>query len=326
MPMVFGKDTEILLDYDSKCSNDIISDVYSDLSEKFRSSSIDLDKILAKIFSKRGKGIRPVFMCLVSELVGGSWQNVRKASMIIEAIHLASLLHDDVLDRADLRRGDATINSLYSDKVSILFGDHIFVNAIMMTNELEHAGAANVIHNAAKRMVEGEISDTLKDDIITEEAYIQIIGDKTASLFAASGELGVILSGADGVEQKWARELGETLGTAFQIIDDTLDYNGNSDTMGKPKFLDVMSNNMTLPLIHSFRDMTASEVKSFLAENKNSTGKIIEFVKQNGGIEYANDRARDYSEKAREILSRFENNKAHSNFERLFEMLMKRHF
>ncbi|MFC1650104.1 polyprenyl synthetase family protein [Candidatus Latescibacterota bacterium] len=326
MPLVFGKDSGLLLEFESKYSGDIISDVYGDLREKFLSSRIDLDKILAKIFSKRGKGIRPVFMCLTSELVGGSWETVRNASMIIEAIHLASLLHDDVLDHADLRRGDATINALYSDKVSILFGDHIFVNAIMMTNELEHPGAVRVIHNAAKRMVEGEISDTLKDDVITEEAYIQIIGDKTASLFAASGELGVILSGADGVETEWARELGESLGTAFQIIDDTLDYDGNTDSMGKPKFLDVMSSNMTLPLIHSLGDMTAPEVKEFLAENKNSTEKISEFVIQNGGIEYANKRARDYSEKARGILSRFDNKKSHRDFERFFEMLMKRHF
>lgn len=324
--MVFRKNSGSLLEFESKCSNDIISDVYSDLRKKFLSSNIGLDKILGKIFSKRGKGIRPVFMCLISELVGGSWENVRKASMIIEAIHLASLLHDDVLDGADLRRGDTTINALYSDKVSILFGDHIFLNAIMMTNELRHPDAVSIIHYAVKRMVEGEISDTLKDDVITEDAYIQIIGDKTASLFAASGELGVILSGADGVEKEWARELGESLGTAFQIIDDTLDYDGNSDTMGKPKLLDVMSSNMTLPLIHSLGDMSAVEVNEFLAENKNSTVKISEFVRQNGGIEYANKRARDYSEKAREILSRFDNKKAHRDFERFFEMLVKRHF
>lgn len=326
MPLVNWKDSGLLLEFASKFSGDIVSDVYSDLREKFLSSRIDLNEILTKIFSKKGKGIRPVFMYLVSELVGGSWENVRKASMIIEAIHLASLLHDDVLDHADIRRGDATINALYSDKVSILIGDHIFMNAIMMTNELEHPGAVGVIHNTAKRMVEGEISDTLKDDVITEEAYIQIIGDKTASLFAASGELGVILSGADGVEKEWARELGESLGTAFQIIDDTLDYDGNSDAMGKPKFLDVMSSNMTLPLIHSLRDMTAPEVRAFLDENKNSTEKISDFVRQNGGIEYANKRARDYSEKAREILSRFDNKKAQSDFERFVEMLMKRHF
>ncbi|MFC1541506.1 polyprenyl synthetase family protein [Candidatus Latescibacterota bacterium] len=325
MSFIFGEESEICLEFENIYSRNIISDVYSDLRGNFITSSFDLDKILSKIFSKRGKGIRPVLMCLVSGLVGGSWEKVRKASVIIEAIHLASLLHDDVLDGADLRRGDATINALYSDKVSILFGDYIFVNAIIMANELKRSDAVSIVHNAVKRMVEGEISDSLKDHVITEEEYIRIIGDKTASLFAAAGELGVILSGVNGVEKEWARELGENLGIAFQIIDDTLDYEGNSDKMGKPKYLDVMSNNMTLPLIHSLRDMTNGEIKSFLAENKKTTGKISEFVRLNDGIDYAYQRARDYSDKARKILSRFDINGAYNDFERFLEMLINRH-
>lgn len=314
------------MEFDSKCSDDIIADVYSDLRSNFHSARFDLDTILAKIFSKRGKGIRPVFMCLMAKMAGGSWENVRKAAMIIEAIHLASLLHDDVLDGADIRRGDTTLNAQYSDKVSILFGDHIFVNAIIMTNQLRHTGAVSVIHNAVKRMVEGEICDTLKGDVITEDAYIRIIGDKTASLFAASGELGMILSGADDEKKVLARELGELLGTAFQIIDDTLDYNGDAEKMGKPTFLDVTSNTMTLPLIYSLRDMNADEIQLFLAENANSTENILELVKQNGGIEYANNRAREFSDKGREIMSRFKNKEAYDMFGHFFEMLMKRHF
>ncbi len=310
--------------FDIACSENIIADVYDDLRARFQSSRFDLDSILAKVFSKRGKGIRPLFMCLAAQMAGGSWEDVRKAAVIIEAIHLASLLHDDVLDGAEIRRGGATLNAQYSDKVSILFGDQIFLNAIIMANELGYDGAVDVIHSSVKRMVEGEICDTLEDGMITEEDYIRIIGDKTASLFAVSGKLGVILSDGDVEKAAMAGELGELLGTAFQIVDDTLDYMGDAVTMGKPTFLDAASKNVTLPLIYSLRDMSLEDASAFLAAHENDYEELTAFVRKNGGIEYAIGRARDYTDKARGMLSKFEKSPAHDTFERLFDMLMNR--
>jgi octaprenyl-diphosphate synthase len=246
--------------------------------------------------------------------------------MIIEAIHLSSLLHDDVVDGSELRRGVATMNAQHSNKISVLFGDHIFISAFKMANELGNPEAVRIVHRAVKRMVEGEIRDTLSTNMIDEETYFRIISDKTASLFAASGELAIILSGVDGVERIWARELGESVGIAFQIIDDTLDYNGNRDKMGKPVFMDVMSENMTLPLIHSLRDITVEERDKILADRESSVERLTELVMMNGGIEYAYQKANDYFEKAREIVSRFNNKNVQIVFSNFFDLLMERHF
>ena len=324
--MSLEKNSKITFKLDETFTHDIIRDVYSDMRDELLSSDPQLDIILTRIFSQHGKGIRPCFMALVAELVGGSWETLRRAAMVIEAIHLSSLLHDDVVDGSELRRGVATMNAQHSNKISVLFGDHIFISALKIASELENSEAIRIIHRAVKRMVEGEISDTLNNEIIDESTYIRIIGDKTASLFAASGELGIILSGVDGIERIWARELGEALGIAFQIIDDTLDYNGNRDKMGKPIFMDVMSKNMTLPLIHSLRGMTIEETNKILIDRDGSVEKLTELVRMSGGIEYAYKRACDYSEKAREILSRFANTEVQIVFESFFDLLMERHF
>ena len=318
--------SKITFKFNEIFSRDIIRDVYSDMRVELLSSDPELDNILTRIFSQHGKGIRPCFMTLVAKLVGGSWDSLRRAAMVIEAIHLSSLLHDDVVDGSELRRGVATMNAQHSNKVSVLLGDHIFISALKIASELENSEAINIIHKAVKRMIEGEIRDTLNNEIIDENTYIRIIGDKTASLFAASGELGIILSGTDGSERVWARELGESLGTAFQIIDDTLDYNGNREVMGKPKYMDVMSGNITLPLIYTLRKKTPCEIKKIFSEQEGSVGKISEIVRLNGGIEYAYKRARDYSEKARDILSRFDNKNTLSVFDSFFNALMGRCF
>lgn len=324
--MSLEKNSKITFQLDETFTHDIIRDVYSDMRDELLSSDPQLDTILTRIFSQHGKGIRPCFMALVAELVGGSWVSLRRAAMVIEAIHLSSLLHDDVVDGSELRRGVATMNAQHSNKISVLFGDHIFISALKIASELDNSEAIRIIHRAVKRMVEGEICDTLNNEIIDESTYIRIIGDKTASLFAASGELGIILSGVDGIERIWARELGESLGIAFQIIDDTLDYNGNRDKMGKPVFMDVMSKNMTLPLIHSLRGKKIEEVNKILVNREGSVEKLAELVRKSGGIEYAYQRAGDYSEKAREILSRFANTEVQIVFESFFDLLMERHF
>ncbi len=318
------KNSKITFKFDETFSRDIIRDVHSDMRVELLSSDPELDNVLTRIFSQHGKGIPPCFMALVAELVGGSWESLRRAAMLIEAIHLSSLLHDDVVDGSELRRGVATMNAQHSNKISVLFGDHIFISALKIASELENSEAIKIIHRAVKRMVEGEIRDTLNNEIIDEDTYIRIIGDKTASLFAASGEMGVVLSGVDGIERVWARELGESVGIAFQIIDDALDYKGNREVMGKPKHMDVISGNITLPLIYTLRKKTPGEIKKIFSEQEGSVEKLSEIVRMNGGIEYSYKRARDYSEKARDILSRFDNKKTLSVFDSFFNVLMER--
>ncbi len=314
------------MEFDNNYFSNIVNDVYEDMRVEFNSSDPVINEILFRILSQQGKGVRPVFMVLVAELVGGSWESLRRAATVVEAIHVTSLLHDDVIDGAELRRGVPTLNVVHSNKISILFGDHIFANAILIANEIMSREAVSVVHEAIKRMLVGEISDTLNGEIITEDKYLKIISDKTASLFAAAGELGVILSGIDGNERIWARELGEALGMSFQIIDDTLDYNGDEELMGKPVLMDIMSGNMTLPLIHSIRGMNSDQVMKILSGDKEAVEKISEIVRKNGGIEYAYKKAHEYLEKAREILSRFGNKKMVPMFDKFFDFLMVRNY
>ncbi len=144
MSLYFEK--EINTEFDKKYFHNIVCDVYNDMRVELLSSDTVLDKILNQIFAKQGKGVRPVFMALVSELVGGSWNSVRKAALVIEAIHLASLLHDDVLDGSELRRGVSTLNARHSDKISVLFGDYIFITALIIAKEIENPEAVSIIH------------------------------------------------------------------------------------------------------------------------------------------------------------------------------------
>lgn len=302
-------------------SRDIIADVYDDMRSGFRSSEPVLDRIISEVLAKQGKGVRPLFMALVAEMLGGSWESLRSAAVVVEAIHLSSLLHDDVVDGSELRRGKATLNARHSDKVSVLFGDHIFHSALMLAGRLEHPEAGDVIHAAVKRMIEGEILDSLNGRFIDEETYFRIIGDKTASLFAAAGELAALCSNANGDHRIWAREMGELVGTAFQIVDDSLDYEGSQETMGKPAHMDILSGNMTLPLIYSMRNLSDGDREKML---QHSNEELAAFVRGQGGIEYAMRKAMDCFEQAGRMKDRLQPLPEESALDSLFSLLMER--
>ncbi len=302
-------------------SRDIVAEVYDDMRSGFRSSEPVLDRIIGEVLAKQGKGVRPLFMALVAEMAGGNWESLRSAAVVVEAIHLSSLLHDDVVDGSELRRGKETLNARHSDKISVLFGDHIFHSALIFAGRLGHPDAGEVIHTAVKRMIEGEILDSLNERFIDEETYLRIIGNKTASLFAAAGELGVLFSNSNGDHRKWAREMGELVGTAFQIIDDTLDFEGSQDTMGKPAFMDILSGNVTLPLIYSMRNLSSEDRKNVL---ESSIEDVAAFVRNQGGIEYAIKRAGNYMDQARQIKDNFKTSPGESSLDSLFDLMMGR--
>ncbi len=288
---------------ESAVSYDIAGDVYASLKAEFRSEDSAIDEILADIFSRHGKVIRPFFMDLIGSLLGGNWQSMKKAAVVIEAVHVASLIHDDVVDSSSLRRGKVTLNARYTDKMSVLFGDLVFLKALEMSNSIDDIRAPKVINRAVERMISGEISEEFSDINIDEATYLKTISDKTASLFAASGELAAMLSGSDSQTVFLARELGECIGMAFQIVDDTLDFTGDTKVMGKPCHIDALSGSYTLPVIHVLSNMTNSE-KEHLIESGSFADEIADTVRNNGGIEYAYKRAREYSEKARGIFMR----------------------
>ncbi|MHB9030728.1 MAG: polyprenyl synthetase family protein, partial [Candidatus Latescibacterota bacterium] len=213
-----------------------------------------------------------------------------------------------------------------SDKVSVLLGDFILLKALSITHSLGNPEVVPVIQRAVERMVEGEISDSLCSEIIDEDAYFTVIGNKTASLFAAAGEVGVILSGGGLEDRLRARELGECVGMAFQIIDDALDYHGNADVMGKPTFMDIHTGCLTLPLIHALRDRHPSHTEDMLSDSAHSAERLLSAVQESGGIEYALGRAEEYVRKAGEILDTWDTAGSHAEFDLFFETLLDRRY
>lgn len=284
---------------------DISSEVYAGIVNEMTSSDSDVQVILDQVLEIRGKAVRPLFMAMIASLVKGTWAAVRDAAVIIEAIHLASLLHDDVLDGSDLRRGVETINARYSDKVSVLTGDFIVIRAIRMAQAHRNPEVLKTVLLSVERMVNGEIRDSLVTGVIDEDTYLSIVGDKTASLFAASGELAVMLSGGSKKEVLWGRELGEYVGMAFQIVDDTLDYRGDLDTLGKPGLMDARAGRMTLPLIYSLRNYAPESIEKLLEDMAGSAGELSALVAGQGGIGYALGRAGNYLDSALKVARRF---------------------
>ncbi|MFC1607622.1 polyprenyl synthetase family protein [Candidatus Latescibacterota bacterium] len=303
---------------------DIQSDVYTDIKEVFDVREQKVQALFNRIFHIPGKAIRPKFMALVASFAGGSWDSVRRAAVIIEVVHVASLLHDDVIDGSELRRGAETVNSLYSDKVSVLTGDYIVMKAIQMAFDHEDPEVLPVVLKSVNRMVNGEIHDSLNIGIIDEETYLNTVADKTASLFAASGELAMILSGASDEERMMGREVGECIGLAFQIVDDALDYHGEEVVMGKPENMDARTGRMTLPLIHSLRKYDSDEIHKLLQNDGAELEQLLAVVSNNGGIDYALKRAREYVERAREIVLKFSSTDAQQDLDAFLTSLIER--
>ncbi len=307
-------------------ASQIVEDVYRAIREEFRSDIPLVNGIMEQVLAIRGKGVRPLFMHQIAVLAGGSWEPVRRGAMVIEAIHIASLLHDDVVDGSELRRGTATLNSRYSDKVSVLCGDYMFMKALRLAGTLGNPETVGVVQESVTRMVEGEIADSLCTGWIDEETYLSIIRNKTASLFAAAGEMGILLTGGSGRDRERARELGECAGMAFQIVDDALDYRGDAGLMGKPTCMDAKSGCMTLPLIHALREMDSASVEVLLDGSNGSTARLLDSVRGNGGVEYALGRAEEYARRGRELLLGWPDGESRKVFDRFFVSLLDRRF
>lgn len=300
-----------------------VSDVYQAMEEGFASNSPLVNRILAQVLSARGKGARPEFMYRVALLAGGDWETVRQAAVMVEAVHLASLLHDDVVDSSLLRRGTPTLNCRYSDKLSVLFGDYVFLRALSLLAAMGNPEVADVMERAMARMIEGEIADVLSPAEFDEEPYLAVIGNKTASLFSAAGEIGMILAGGDTEARSWARELGECAGMAFQIGDDVIDFCGDAAVTGKPAFTDIRAGCLTLPLIHAFH-ACGSGARNILADPDCPPESIVKVVRETGGIEYSLARAAEYVRRGRQLLSSRPSGAPRDAVEEFFDSLVNR--
>jgi len=277
------------------------------LTDALKGDSPLITSIAQHLLKSRGKRIRPAFLFLASRAGEYFNEHTVSASLAIELIHTATLLHDDVVDNSDLRRGEETVNFKWTNLISVLMGDYLFAKAFRLMVESESLELISAISNATERVSVGElrqIEETSNYDL-SEEEYLKIIADKTASLFAVACEAGPILSRQNSRERRRFADFGEKIGMAFQIADDLLDYVGDVRVTGKEPGNDVLTGKVTLPLIYTLHNSdraTGREIVHILENGADKGGfiKVLKHVTKAGGIDYAYRRA---AEIARDGLS-----------------------
>ena len=286
-------------------------ETFNQLFKDSMRSNVGLVDLVARyIIRQKGKKIRPLLVLLSAKIAGSVTKRSYRGAVLVELLHTATLVHDDVVDNANKRRGVWSINALFKNKVAVLMGDYLLSRGLMIAVEGKDYDFLQVITDTVKRMSEGEllqIRKTRKLDI-DEKTYFRVISDKTASLIETCCEIGA-LSATDNKEYHIAlKSFGQSIGLAFQIRDDILDYEGTFKSTGKPIGGDIKEKKITLPLIYSLSKVEkkeASQIKQIIKNGKkrNNVNEVIDFVKRNGGIDYALDRAKYYSDKAKEALS-----------------------
>lgn len=268
-----------------------------------------MDRIMRFIIRQKGKQIRPLFVLLSAKVAGNINDATFRAASMIEMLHTATLVHDDIVDDANQRRGFFSINALFKNKVAVLIGDYLLAKGLLLAVQNKEFEILEIVSNAVKEMSEGEllqIEKTRKLNI-KESDYFEIIRSKTASLLAASCASGAFAASNDPVIAEKFRLFGEYLGIAFQIKDDLFDY--GTDNVGKPLGIDIKEKKMTLPLIYTLNNATPALKKRLLYivknenTNKKSINELIRAVKESGGIAYAQQQMQAYLDKAFDILA-----------------------
>ena len=270
-----------------------------------------LDTVVQYVLKQKGKEIRPTLVLLSAQLAGGVTDRSYRAAALVELLHTATLVHDDVVDEADTRRGLASINAIWKNKVGVLLGDYLLSRGLLLALDAGDADLLHVVSDAVRRMSEGELLqiETARKLDITEASYFRIISDKTASLISACFALGTLSAGASADAIERAKAIGESLGLAFQIRDDLFDYDGID--IGKPIGLDLQERKMTLPLIAALATATAADarrVRRLVRKRKKRAADIQEiarFVEANGGLAVARERMQALAGEAADGLGTF---------------------
>ncbi|MDA0874092.1 MAG: polyprenyl synthetase family protein [Bacteroidetes bacterium] len=269
-----------------------------------------LDQVVQYLLRQKGKQLRPVLVLLTARACGGVTESTYRAAALVELLHTATLVHDDVVDEADRRRGMFSINALWKNKVAVLLGDFLLSRGLLLALENKEYDLLHIVSDAVRRMSEGEllqIEKARKLDI-DEATYFSIISDKTASLISACTSCGAHSAGADGATRQAMNQFGQQLGMAFQIRDDLFDF-GVKD-VGKPLGIDLQEKKMTLPLIHALAGADPSDRKRIMRivrqkkKSRTDVETVAAFVRDAGGIDHARQTMNDYAERALAELDR----------------------
>lgn len=293
--------------------------------ESMQSDVALLDKITHYIIRRKGKQMRPMFVFLTAKTIGGEvTESSYTAASLIELLHTATLVHDDVVDDAFERRNYFSLNAIWRNKVAVLVGDYLLSQGLILSMDKNEHRMLRIVTEAVKDMSEGELLQMEKARRlnITEEIYFEVIRQKTASLIAACCAAGATASTDDQEKIDLMRKFGEKVGIAFQIKDDIFDY-GEAGDIGKPTGIDIKERKMTLPLIYALNNCSKEVRRKIINTVKNHNEdpervkEVIRFVVESGGLEYATQKMNEYRDVALKILHKFEDNEARQALEGL---------
>jgi octaprenyl-diphosphate synthase len=286
-------------------------ELYEKTFRRIMASNIRLvDRIAKYIVRHKGKGLRPLLVILSAKLAGKPTENTYIVASLIEILHTATLVHDDVVDNAHIRRNFPSINAIWRNKVSVLMGDYLLAKSLISATETGSLEIMHILAQTSKRLSKGELFQIEKSRRlnITEEEYFQLISDKTAALLSACCELGAITVGATERNRSSLTSYGEYLGLAFQITDDLLDYQSSAPVLGKPVGSDLKEKKITLPLILALNKASRDEKKVIIHMIKKGVDsrnikKIIAFCEKYNGIQDAGLRTKELAEKAKSEIA-----------------------
>jgi octaprenyl-diphosphate synthase len=292
--------------------------------ESMRSHVPLLDKIMHYIVKRKGKQLRPMFVFLAAKTCGEMNDSTYRAASLIELLHTATLVHDDVVDDAHMRRGFFSLNALWKNKIAVLVGDYLLSRGLLLSVDNKDYRLLGIVSNAVREMSEGEllqIEKARKLDV-DEEIYFEIIRQKTAVLIASCCSCGAASTGSDDNTIEQMRLFGEQTGIAFQIKDDLFDF-GTGDDIGKATGNDIKEKKFTLPLIYALKNSSYLDKRRIINMIK-SDGKdeekieiVTDFVLKSGGIEYATKKMNEHKDKALQLLAGFKDSEAKKALEQL---------
>lgn len=292
--------------------------------EAMRSHVPLLDKIMHYIVKRKGKQLRPMFVFLSAKTCGEMNESTYRAASLIELLHTATLVHDDVVDDAHMRRGFFSLNALWKNKIAVLVGDYLLSRGLLLSTDNKDYRLLGIVSNAVKEMSEGELLQIEKARRldVDETVYFEIIRQKTAVLIASCCACGAASVGSDDKTIEQMRLFGEQTGIAFQIKDDLFDF-GTGNGIGKPTGNDIKEKKFTLPLIYALKNASYFDKRKMINIIKNNNkdeakiAKVTDFVLSSGGIEYATQKMYAHKDNALQLLSGFHNNEAKKALEQL---------
>ena len=286
------------------------------IRRRLASDVVLVNQVAEHIIAAGGKRLRPMLLLLAAQALGHRGPDAHQLAAVVEFIHTATLLHDDVVDESDLRRGRKTANALWGNAASVLVGDFLYSRSFQLMVELERLPVMKLLADTTNAIAEGEVLQLLhvRNPDTDEPAYLKVIERKTAVLFAAATQLGALLAGADEATQRRLHDYGLALGYAFQIADDVLDYSADETALGKHLGDDLAEGKATLPLIHAIAHCDAATRERLRAiveaGEVEAMPDVLAAIEATGGIAYSRRRAEDYADAAERALDGLDDNDA----------------